>query len=174
MTQLIDDELLRYARQILLDGWDMDAQLRLKSAQVVIVGSGGLGCPASETLARAGVGQIHLIDDDLIEGSNLQRQTLFVPDDIGKPKALCAADRLTHINPLINAQGTVARLTQDNAHHLLSLTVAKPDLLLDCTDNFLLRRYFGAKDAYDAGNDGRCHTGLCDEFIIRATHLSSG
>ena len=139
MTQLIDDELLRYARQILLDGWDMDAQLRLKSARVVVVGAGGLGCPASETLARAGTGQIHLIDDDLIEGSNLQRQTLFVSEDIGKPKALCAANRLTQINPFIHAQGTVARLTQDNASQLLELAGAKPDLLLDCTDNFATR-----------------------------------
>ena len=136
---LTDDELLRYARQVLLEGWDIDAQLRLKSARVVIIGAGGLGCPVSETLARAGVGQICLIDDDDIEDSNLQRQTLFLPDDIGKPKALAAAAMLQRINPLIEAYGRVARLNEDNAQELLNMSTAKPDLLLDCTDNFATR-----------------------------------
>ena len=101
---LSDSELMRYARQILLEGWDVDAQLRLKSARVVMIGAGGLGCPASETLVRAGLGQIHLIDDDVIEASNLQRQTLFLPSDIGKAKALTASQMLEKINPLIKLQ----------------------------------------------------------------------
>ena len=138
-TELTDDELLQYARQVLLDGWDIEAQLRLKSARVVIIGAGGLGCPASETLVRAGVGQVHLIDDDVIEASNLQRQTLFLPDDIGKPKALTAAKMLQEINPLIEAHGTVARLSEDNAYELLDMVSGKPNLLLDCTDNFATR-----------------------------------
>ena len=137
--QLLDSELLRYARQILLDGWDIDAQLRLKSSRVVIIGAGGLGCPASETLVRAGLGQVHLIDDDVIEASNLQRQTLFLPEDIGKPKALTAATMLQRINPLIAARGTVARLNEDTADELLDIATGKPDLLLDCTDNFATR-----------------------------------
>ena len=137
--QLVDAELLRYARQILLDGWDIDAQLRLKASRVVMIGAGGLGCPASETLVRAGLGQVHLIDDDMIEASNLQRQTLFLPEDIGKPKALIAAQMLSKINPLISARGTVARLSEDNAYELLDIASGKPDLLLDCTDNFATR-----------------------------------
>ena len=137
--QLLDSELLRYARQILLDGWDMDAQLRLKSSRVVMIGAGGLGCPASETLVRAGLGHIHLIDDDVIEASNLQRQTLFLLEDINKLKALTAADMLTRINPLIKACGTVARLDENNAYELLGMATGKPDLLLDCTDNFATR-----------------------------------
>ena len=137
--QLSDEELLVYARQILLDGWDIDAQLRLKSARVVIIGAGGLGCPASETLARAGIGQVHLIDDDVIEASNLQRQTLFLPDDINKSKALTAAQMLERINPLINVKSTIARLSEDNAYDLLDMVIGKPDLLLDCTDNFATR-----------------------------------
>lgn len=137
--QLLDSELLRYARQILLDGWDMDAQLRLKSSRVVMIGAGGLGCPASETLVRAGLGHVHLIDDDVIEASNLQRQTLFLLEDINKPKALTAADTLMRINPLIKALGTVARLDEDNAYELLGMATGKPDLLLDCTDNFATR-----------------------------------
>ena len=136
---LLDDELLRYARQILLDGWDIDAQLSLKSSRIVMIGAGGLGCPASETLVRAGLGHVHLIDDDVIEMSNLQRQTLFLPDDVGKPKALTAAQMLQQINPLIKARGTVARLNLDNAYELLDMSTGKPDLLLDCTDNFATR-----------------------------------
>ena len=139
-TEMLGDaELLRYARQILLDGWDIDAQLRLKASRVVMIGAGGLGCPASETLVRAGLGQVHLIDDDIIEASNLQRQTLFLPEDIGKPKALTAAQMLTKINPLISARGTVTRLSEDNAYELLDMASGKPDLLLDCTDNFATR-----------------------------------
>ena len=136
---LLDAELLRYARQILLDGWDIDAQLRLKSSRIVMIGAGGLGCPASETLVRAGLGYVHLIDDDVIEASNLQRQTLFLPEDIGKPKALTAAKMLERINPLIIARGTVARLSKDNAYELLDIASGKPNLLLDCTDNFATR-----------------------------------
>ncbi len=136
---LSDDELMCYARQVLLDGWDIDAQLRLKSSRVVIIGAGGLGCPASETLVRAGLGETHLIDDDEIEASNLQRQTLFLPEDIGKPKALTAAQMLQKINPLITARGTVARLSEDNAYDLLDMATGKPNLLLDCTDNFATR-----------------------------------
>ncbi|WP_201551745.1 HesA/MoeB/ThiF family protein [Psychrobacter fjordensis] len=138
-AQLSDDELLRYARQILLDGWDIDAQIRLKSSRVVMIGAGGLGCPASETLVRAGLGHVHLIDDDEIEASNLQRQTLFLPEDIGKPKAIAAAQMLEKTNPLITAHGTVARLNEDNAYELLDISTGKPDLLLDCTDNFATR-----------------------------------
>lgn len=138
-AQLTDAELLRYARQILLDGWDIDAQLRLKASRVVMIGAGGLGCPASETLVRAGLGQVQLIDDDMIEASNLQRQTLFLPEDIGKPKALTAAEMLNKINPLVRARGTVARLSEDNACELLEMDSDKPDLLLDCTDNFATR-----------------------------------
>ena len=148
---LTDKELMRYSRQVLLDGWDIDAQLRLKNSRIVIIGAGGLGCPAAETLARAGVGSIHLIDDDVIEISNLQRQTLFVPQDLGQPKAQVAANRLLMINELIEVSYEVARVERHNAAALLKLPdklgtaqdadtlAATPDLLLDCTDNFAIR-----------------------------------
>lgn len=136
---LTDDELLLYARQVLLGGWDIDAQVRLKYSRIVIIGAGGLGCPASETLVRAGLGHVHLIDDDVIEASNLQRQTLFIPEDIGQPKALTAAAMLGKVNPLVRTHGTVARLSEDNAYELLAMGSGAPDLLLDCTDNFATR-----------------------------------
>lgn len=151
-TELTDAELMRYARQILLEGWDIEAQLKLKNSRIVIVGAGGLGCPASETLARAGVGRIHIIDDDLIEMSNLQRQTLFNPENIGQPKAQVAAQTLQEINELISLSHHVGRINKTNADQLLKLTDLSmkneglvdshgdlPDLLLDCTDNFSIR-----------------------------------
>lgn len=169
---LSDRELMRYSRQVLLADWDIEAQLQLKNSRVVIIGAGGLGCPAAETLARAGVGHIHIIDDDRIEESNLQRQTLFTPSDLGQPKAQVAAQRLRTINELISISYEVARVTSSQAEQQLQLTdpasvashtplssqsslpssfqlsltsataamtAAKPDLLLDCSDNFAIR-----------------------------------
>lgn len=141
---LSDDELLRYSRQILLNNWDIDAQLRLKNSRVLIIGAGGLGCPVAETLARAGVGHLKLIDDDVIEVSNLQRQTLFGDADIGNSKAATACRVLHNINPLIHVSHVECRLSDDlllpNADkQLLSVAGQMPDLLLDCTDNFATR-----------------------------------
>ena len=73
--QLTDAEMLRYARQILLEGWDIEAQTRLKNSCAIIIGMGGLGCPFAETLCRAGIGKMLIIDDDTIDESNLQRQS---------------------------------------------------------------------------------------------------
>ena len=99
---LTDTELLRYSRQILLDGWDIDAQTRLKNSRIFIIGMGGLGCPVADTLVRAGVGELFIVDSDMIEASNLQRQSLFTPNDIGKPKVTTAQQRLNTVNELVN------------------------------------------------------------------------
>lgn len=142
-VSLSDVELLRYSRQILLQGWDIESQEKLKASTVVILGAGGLGCPVSETLARAGVGAIHLIDDDVIEASNLQRQTLFNEEDIGQGKAKTACDVLQKINTFVKVSYAQERLTLSNAYSLLLIDKAKassrPFLLLDCTDNFAAR-----------------------------------
>ena len=82
-----------YSRQILLDGWDIEAQEKLKLANVLIVGCGGIGCLSAELLARAGVGKITLIDADMIETSNLQRQIAYTPADLGFYKAEILAKR---------------------------------------------------------------------------------
>lgn len=135
-STLSDEELLRYSRQILLDGWDMDAQLRLKNARVLLIGMGGLGCPVAQTLARAGVGYLHLIDHDTIDDSNLQRQTLFAQDDIGKPKATTAKTALERQNHLIHINASVLKITTDSLDELLTDGY---DLLIDGTDNFAVR-----------------------------------
>lgn len=142
MTELSDKELIRYSRQILLDGWDIDAQLNLKSSRVVVVGAGGLGCPVLQILTRAGVGDILIIDDDVIAESNLQRQTLFVPSDVGELKAKVACQVLRQVNEFININYMAKRLTEDIVHEIFnetSLLNHQFNLIIDCTDNFKTR-----------------------------------
>lgn len=140
---LSDAELMRYARQILLDEWDIDAQQRLKTSGVLIVGVGGLGCPLAETLARAGIGHITLLDDDVIDVSNLQRQSLFLPRDVGQPKALVARERLQAINEFCQVTAYHTRLDETNADDIFKQfnqnSLSK--LICDCTDNFSTRNH---------------------------------
>lgn len=134
---LSDVELMRYSRQILLNDWDIDAQIRLKNSVVLIVGVGGLGCPVSQILVRAGIGKLHLIDFDVIDDSNLQRQTLFTKDDIGQSKAKTACYKLRQQNELIDIDYTDIKLSYDNIK--VQLNQILPDLVIDCTDNFAIR-----------------------------------
>lgn len=130
-----DEEMHLYSRQILLDGWDIDAQEKLKLANVLIVGCGGIGCCTAELLARAGVGKITLIDADIIEVSNLQRQIAYTTQDIGFYKAEVLAKRLRQINPFITVESIQQPLDQSNAAAL----IATQDLVLDGCDNFSTR-----------------------------------
>lgn len=134
---LTDDELLRYSRQILLDDWDIDAQSRLKSSRVLLVGMGGLGCPVASVLVRAGVGYVHLLDFDVIDDSNLQRQTLFTAQDVGKSKAQTAQSVLQAQNTLITVAYDDIKITADNAVDIIERI--RPDLVIDGTDNFTVR-----------------------------------
>lgn len=133
--ELTDDEMHLYSRQILLEGWDINAQEKLKLANVLIVGCGGIGCATAELLARAGVGKITLIDADLIEVSNLQRQIAFTQADLGCYKAEILAKRLSQINPYIAVEYHIAKLDENNAQQLISAQ----DLVLDGCDNFSTR-----------------------------------
>ena len=108
--ELSDAEIHLYSRQILLDGWDIEAQEKLKLANVLIVGCGGIGCMTAELLARAGVGQITLIDADTIEVSNLQRQIAYVENNVGFYKAEVLAQRLKQINPYIQVHAHTVKL----------------------------------------------------------------
>ncbi len=133
--ELNESEMQLYSRQILLDGWDLEAQEKLKLANVLIVGCGGIGCTTAELLARAGVGKITLIDADTIEISNLQRQIAYTEQDIGFYKADILAKRLRNINPLIHVESLVEKLDEKNAQYL----IAQQDLVLDGCDNFTTR-----------------------------------
>jgi adenylyltransferase/sulfurtransferase len=119
-----------YARQQML--WGAEGQAALKKARVLVVGAGGLGCPALTYLTTAGVGQITLMDPDKVETSNLHRQTLYRPGDEGKYKAHLAAERLAALNPDVRIEAHVLSLSLDNAETF----IADHDLVLDGTDNF--------------------------------------
>lgn len=133
--ELSDAEMHLYARQILLDEWDIEAQEKLKLANVLIVGCGGIGCSSAELLARAGVGKITLIDADTIEFSNLQRQVAYLAEDVGADKAQVLARRLGQINPYIEVVAHSMHLDASNASQL----IAQQDLVLDGCDNFSTR-----------------------------------
>jgi adenylyltransferase/sulfurtransferase len=128
-------ELERYSRHILLDEIGEEGQLALKAARVLIVGVGGLGSPVATYLAAAGVGTIGLVDDDVVELSNLHRQILFSHDDLGQAKVVAGARRMKAANDSINVQIHHERLSAASAEALIS----DYDLVVDCTDNFATR-----------------------------------
>lgn len=130
-----DEQLLRYARHILLDEFGIEGQERLLGSRALIVGAGGLGSPAALYLAAAGVGQIVLADDDVVDVSNLQRQILHTTDRVDMPKAHSGQQALKQINPLIQVDALVQRLNGQS----LSDQVALADVVLDCCDNFATR-----------------------------------
>lgn len=133
--ELTPDEIARYQRHLGLADVGTEGQRRLKNARVLLVGAGGLGSPAMQYLAAAGVGTLGTIDDDDVDLSNLQRQIIHSTADIGRPKVTSAADRVTALNPLTTVIQHHERLTADNVVDL----VAAYDLVLDGTDNFATR-----------------------------------
>ncbi len=134
------DALKRYARHLVLKEIGGPGQQALISSKVVIVGAGGLGGPAGLYLAAAGVGHITIIDDDVVDASNLQRQVQFVHTDIGMEKAVVMADTLDDLNPDITAKGKTVRLTENNAQSLLG----GHDIIIDGTDSFETRYVINA------------------------------
>lgn len=126
---------MRYDRQIMLSEIGEAGQRKLKKAKVLIVGVGGLGSPIALYLAGAGVGCIGLIDDDCVSISNLQRQVLYSEKELGKSKAICAAERLTALNSEITVHAYPTRLTKENAKEI----IGKYDIVVDGCDNFSTR-----------------------------------
>lgn len=129
------DRLDRFARHIVLPEVGAMGQARLAASHVVLVGMGGIGSPALQYLAGAGVGRLTLIDDDMVEASNLQRQTIYTQADIGKPKAEAAAAWLAEFDPALAVTAHVTRITRENAAKL----IAGADAVLDGCDNFATR-----------------------------------
>ena len=125
----------RYARHLILPGLGLDGQRRLRGARVLLVGAGGLGSPAALYLAAAGVGTLGLVDDDLVDLTNLQRQIIHGQGDVGRPKVDSARDTLTRLTPDVTVHTHPTRLTAANALDLL----ADYDVVIDGSDNFPTR-----------------------------------
>lgn len=130
-----DNLFERYGRQMILKGFGEANQQKLLQAKVLVVGAGGLGCPALQYLAAAGIGTIGIVDNDAVSLSNLHRQVLYTTDDIGLPKAEVAASRLRRVNPQIKIVSYTIRLNVSNALD----TIREYDLVIDGTDNFASR-----------------------------------
>ena len=133
--ELTIDEVRRYSRHLIIPDVGMTGQKRLKNAKVLIIGAGGLGSPALLYLAAAGVGTLGVIDDDVVDESNLQRQVIHGQSDIDKPKVLSAAESVAEINPYVKVITHNERLDNDNVLDIFS----QYDLILDGTDNFATR-----------------------------------
>ncbi|MGH8704817.1 MAG: HesA/MoeB/ThiF family protein [Burkholderiales bacterium] len=130
-----DQQLLRYSRHILLPEIGIEGQQRLRAARALVVGAGGLGCPASLYLAACGVGRLTLADSDRVDLTNLQRQVLYRTDSVGAPKVEAARAALAALNPEVEIHSLQQRVQEKE---LLEL-VAGADVVLDCSDNFATR-----------------------------------
>ncbi|OBG73005.1 adenylyltransferase/sulfurtransferase MoeZ [Mycobacterium sp. E3305] len=133
--ELTRDEVARYSRHLIIPGLGVDGQKRLKNARVLVIGAGGLGAPTLLYLAAAGVGTIGIVDFDVVDESNLQRQIIHGVADVGRPKARSARESIEAINPLVRVRLHELRLDSSNAVDLFG----QYDLIMDGTDNFATR-----------------------------------
>ena len=134
-SELNNDEVARYSRHLIMPEVGMDGQLKLKSASVLCIGAGGLGSPVAMYLGAAGVGRIGIVDFDVVDYSNLQRQVIHGTPDVGRSKLDSARDRLNAINPEVTVETHDVALSSENALELL----ANYDVIVDGTDNFPTR-----------------------------------
>ncbi|MFB6133274.1 MAG: ThiF family adenylyltransferase [Halanaeroarchaeum sp.] len=181
MSELDLDErqLERYSRHIIMDGMGPEGQKALLDATVLVVGAGGLGSPVIQYLAAAGVGTLHIVDDDVVERSNLQRQTIHADADQGRPKVESAAEFVRELNPDVEVIPDQVEVTPENAEQF----VADVDYVVDCSDNFRTRyivndactlagvpyshgavfRYEGQVTTFGGGDDSPCYRCLFPE-----------
>src|SRR6202451_1319696 len=132
---LSSEEVERYARQIVLRGVGGPGQNKLKAARALVVGAGGLGSPALQYLAGAGVGTLGIVDDDSVSLSNLHRQIIHATEDVGRPKTESAESAIAHINPHVVVESIALRLDANNAQAI----IRRFDVVLDGSDNFATR-----------------------------------
>ena len=137
---MTDDELLRYSRHILLDEIGIEGQTQILGSHALIVGAGGLGSPVALYLGSAGVGHITVVDHDMVDMTNLQRQIAHTMDRVGQPKVASTKTAIGAINPDVQVTPVLARA--DAA--LLDTLVAQADVVLDCCDNFATRHAINA------------------------------
>jgi adenylyltransferase/sulfurtransferase len=135
LPRLSPQEMERYSRHLILPHVELEGQRRLKAARVLIVGAGGLGSPVALYLAAAGVGTLGLVDFDMVDVTNLQRQLLHGTSDVGRSKLDSARDRIREVNPHVNVEAHETRLTSANALEILG----EYDIVVDGTDNFATR-----------------------------------
>src|SRR3981081_3911230 len=114
-TSLTNEEILRSSRQLIMPAVGMEGQLKLKNAKVLLIGTGGLGAPLGLYLAAAGIGHLGLVDFDVVDFTNLQRQVAFGTSDVGKPKSEATRARLSNLNPDIQIESFETQLTSANA-----------------------------------------------------------
>ncbi len=133
--RLTNEQILRYSRHLILPEVGMAGQKKLRAASVLIIGAGGLGCPIALYLTAAGIGRIGLVDFDVVDRTNLQRQILYGESVVGVPKVEAAAERLQDLNPDVVVDTYPVRLTSENALQIMS----DYDLIIDGTDNFPTR-----------------------------------
>src|SRR5690348_14928364 len=134
-VKLSKEEVQRYSRHLIMPEVGLEGQLKLKRARVLLIGTGGLGAPLGLYLAAAGVGHLGLVDFDVVDFSNLQRQVTFSTGDVGKPKTEAAKERLSGLNPTIEIETFESRLTSENALEMFR----DFDIIVDGTDNFPTR-----------------------------------
>ncbi|MEN3001106.1 MAG: ubiquitin-like small modifier protein 1, partial [Armatimonadota bacterium] len=134
-VSLSQEEVLRYSRHLIMPEVTMEGQRRLKAARVLLVGTGGLGSPVAMYLAAAGVGTIGLVDFDVVDYTNLQRQIIHFTSDVGRPKLQSAIEKIQAINPHVHVIPFETRLTSENALDIL----CDFDVIVDGTDNFPTR-----------------------------------
>jgi len=132
---LTNEEILRYSRHLIMPEVGMEGQLRLKKAKVLLIGTGGLGAPLGLYLAAAGVGRLGLVDFDVVDFTNLQRQVTFGSSDVGKAKTEAARARLSNLNPDIEIETFETKLVSENALEIFK----NFDVIVDGTDNFPTR-----------------------------------
>src|SRR5881227_2644761 len=132
---LSNDEILRYSRHLIMHEVGMEGQLKLKAARVLCIGAGGLGSPLALYLGAAGVGTLGIVDFDVVDYTNLQRQIIHSTADVGRPKLQSAAEKLKAMNPFLNIRTFNTRLSSDNAIELFK----EFDVIADGTDNFPTR-----------------------------------